>query len=87
MKTLREAAADLSTERLARAYEGLIFSIGACGKLKKDDCRVVADYYIKHNLVKFDFVNSRYDVRHGGYYMPDVLRRAVDAAKKEGAGK
>lgn len=37
----------------------------------------IFDFYKKENLVKFDYANQRYTVKHGGLLDKAVLKRAL----------
>lgn len=77
---------DLSThaaqvaQRIANARAGLVENVQTLGALTDAQAEAVAEYYIKHRLVKLDAVGGVYHVKFGGYFDRQVLQRAAAVA-------
>jgi len=50
--------------------------------ISRDDAKAVTAFYLKKKLAKVDAGIGRINVKHGGFLDPEVIRKALEEAKK-----
>lgn len=54
--------------RADAAYDRLVENLSTMGCINRDQAAKVANLYIKHKVVKLDYVNGVYNIGHGAFY-------------------
>ena len=60
-----------------KAFDELAAQLRESGKITESEAKQVAEAYLRQKLVRFDLVNQRFTVKHGGYWDRDAIRNAL----------
>lgn len=64
-----------------RAFYHLVDAIVQFGNVTADEAVLVASFYKKNKLVKFDSIHGTSHVKHGAYLNSEVILRALAMVK------
>lgn len=76
MKPIEKGLKDIG-KRMADAEINFIKTLQELGNISEEDAIKVFNYYLKHKLIKRDVAAGKYNVKHGAYLDPEIIKKAV----------